>query len=103
MSNPDIQIENVRAASGSVELEATVAGYSVKLVMPDTFVEDEIGGADDARVEAYFRDHDDGIRTAVWAAAYEHSTRGNTPDDPPGSVPYIGTVRKPYDQIRIRD
>lgn len=103
MSKPDTQIENVRIAGGGVEFEATVAGHSVKLAMPDTFVEDKIGGADDPRVQAYFRDRDDGIRTAVWAAAYEHSARGKTPLDPPGPVPYIGSVRKPYDQIRIRD
>lgn len=53
MSKPNIQIENVRVMSGAV-VEATVAGYPVKLMLPDTFVEDEIGGADDASVQAYF-------------------------------------------------
>lgn len=101
MSKPNIEIGNVRVVSGTVEFEATVAGHAVKLALPNTFVEDEIGGTDVVSVEAYFRRHDDDIRTAAWAAAYEHSTRDKGPNDPPSPVPYIGGIRKPYDQIRI--
>lgn len=103
MSKPKIQIENVQVVGGTVHFDATVAGYSVKLAMPEEFVEDEIGSADRTRVLSYFLEHDDDIQAAAWKAAYDHSTRDKGPGDAPGAVPYIGGVRVPFDKIQPRD
>jgi hypothetical protein len=71
--------------------------------MPADFVEDEIGVVSEARVREYFEKQRGSIEEAAWALAYEHSTRDKSAEDDPGPVPYLATLRAPFDRIVVRE
>lgn len=102
MARPNIEIEIVRVADGLVDFDAVVAGHRVKLRMSEEFVEDEIKSDDESHVRQYFVDHAGDLEDAAWVYAYNHSTQGKKPDDPPGPVPYRSTVTRPFDKIQVR-
>ncbi len=103
MAEPTIEILDIYIVNGGVDFDAEVAGYTVKLRMPPAFVDDEIKSTDADKVKAYFAARLDDIRTAAWALAYTHSTRGKSPDDAPGPIPYLATLRVPFNHIVLRD